>query len=177
VSIDHTVVPVAGADELLTDVVDAAAGGSQVARAAARLSARAAGLDLHEAAARSAVEGRCVVLARHPSGAALAAKWFAPGVATSIHENNGWGVALVVAGTDRYEEWALAEDGTVTLVEARQLGAGDCAWWGEPPHDIHRQEALGDGAVELIVVGAEPRRPLTEYQPTGNTDDQRAAHP
>jgi hypothetical protein len=107
-----------------------------------------------------------VILARHPSGAALAAKWFAPGTRTSIHGNNGWGIAFVVSGRDRYEQWARREDGTVTLIETRHLSAGECVWWGEPPHDIHRQEGLDDGALELIVVGAEPTGPLTEYRTT-----------
>lgn len=164
-STDRAVVAVTGADELLAEVVEAAASGAQLARAGALLRDGAAGLDLGEAAARSVADGRGVVLARHPSGAALAAKWFAPGAATSIHENNGWGIALVVSGSDRYETWALGDTGTVTLVETRELGAGDVLWWGRSPHDIHRQEGIGSGALELIVLGAEPTRPLTEYRP------------
>jgi hypothetical protein len=115
-----------------------------------------------------------VVLARHPSGAALAAKWFAPGAATSIHENNGWGIALVVSGSDRYESWALLGDGTVTLVGSRDLSAGDVVWWERPPGDIHRQEGTGDGALELIVIGAEPTRALAQYRPAAGATAGRA---
>jgi hypothetical protein len=172
-STDRALVPVDGAAELLAQVVEAAADGSRLPDAADVLRATASSLDLRDAAARSAADGRGVVLARHPSGAALAAKWFPPGVPTPIHENNGWGLALVVSGSDRYERWALRDDGTVALVEERRLSAGDCAWWGRPPHDIHRQEGLGAGALELIVVGAEPTAPLAEYRPAAGLEPGR----
>lgn len=164
-SIDRATAAVAGADEVLADVLEAAASGSRLPEAAALLRDRGAILNLGEAAALSAADGRGVVIARHPGGAAIAVRWFAPGAPTSIHENNGWGIALVVSGSDRYETWALGDTGTVTLVETRELGAGDVVWWGRSPHDIHRQEGIGSGALELIVLGAEPTRPLTEYRP------------
>ena len=171
----RAVVAVTGAQELLAEVIGAAGSGAQLPEAAAVLRDGAARLDLDEAAVRSAADGRGVVLARHPCGAALAVKWFAPGAATSIHENNGWGIALLMSGSDRYESWALLDDGTVALVDTRDLSAGDVVWWGPPPADIHRQEGMGDGALELIVIGAEPTRPLTEYRPVAGAVAAEAA--
>jgi predicted metal-dependent enzyme (double-stranded beta helix superfamily) len=154
------VVEVAGARELLEEV--AALATPPVPDATARqrigdLTAAWAGItDLTAAAQRSKDAGQSVVIAHRGDGPLLAARWFEPGAATPIHGHGSWGVAVVVEGRDRYEEWARTPDGGAQLVQVRELREGQCAHWDAPPNDVHRQEGTGGGALELVVLGRPP---------------------
>lgn len=136
-------------------VLEAAVTAASPRQAAQRLRDTAAGLDLRDARAATVAEGRSVVLATHPTGAALALRWFPPGAPTTIHRHGSWGAALVVDGRDRYERFEL-DHGVANLDATLWLEAGDIVWWLDPPHDIHRQAGLDAGALELIVVGTAP---------------------
>lgn len=148
---DRTVVAVAGADEVLAAALDAGAPYG----AARRLRDLAPRLDLRHARDVTTSEGRGVVVAAHPSGAALGLRWFAPGAPTTIHEHGSWGTALVVEGRDRYERFEQA--GATAAVDATfWLEPGDVVWWDGPPGNLHRQEGLDGGALELVLLGAPP---------------------
>jgi hypothetical protein len=103
-----------------------------------------------------------------PGGPVLGLRWFPPGVPTLVHGHAGWGAVYVLDGVDRYERWEPAGDGQAHLAEVRELRVGDTAWFGRPPHDVHRQVGTGDdGAWELVIVGTDPREAShPTYTPT-----------
>jgi ketosteroid isomerase-like protein len=113
-----------------------------------------------------------VRLAGAPDGPALGIKWFPPGQPTDVHGHSGWGAFLVLEGTDRYERWHPTTSGATALGDVRILTAGEAHWFPGPPHDIHRQEGVGTGALELIVLGSPgrplPRHPITEADMSAN---------
>jgi ketosteroid isomerase-like protein len=141
------------------DVLVAALGAGTPRDAARRLRDLAPALDLAEARAASRRDGRGVVVATQ-GDAALAVRWFAPGVATAVHDHGSWGAAVVVDGGDRYERFTVA-DGRAVLDTTFWLEPGDAVWWLDPPGDVHRQQAAEGGATELVLVAA-PRRPAAE---------------
>lgn len=147
----RTMVAVDGAASVLAAAI--AAGTPRAA--AQQLRALASELDLRDASAATVDEGRSVVLATDASGAVLALRWFAPEVPTTIHDHGTWGAALVIDGCDRYERFAR-RGGVAVLDATLWLEAGDVVWWLDPPHDVHRQTGIDGGALELIVLGAEP---------------------
>ena len=154
--IDRPFVPVGGAADVLT----AALGAGSPRDAALRLRDLAPTLDLTEARATSQRDGRAAVVATQGdagTGAALAVRWFAPRVATAIHDHCSWGAAVVVDGRDRYERFTV-HDGRPVLDTTLWLEPGDAVWWLDPPGDVHRQEAAEGGATELVLVAAPPRR-------------------
>ena len=115
--LDRSFVAVGGA----ADVLAAALGAGAPRDAARRLRDLAPTLDLAEARAASRRDGRGVVVATQ-GDAALAVRWFAPGVATAVHDHGSWGAAVVVDGRDRYERFTLV-DGRAVL---------DTTFWLEP---------------------------------------------
>src|SRR5262252_7134569 len=94
---DH--VRIDGADALLDQITAALAGPDMAAgvlgQIGDRLARGAATLDLAAARRTSISSGRSVVIAHRPGGPALAVRWFAPGVPTTIHGHGTWGVAVV----------------------------------------------------------------------------------
>ena len=103
---------------------------------------------------------QAVLLAGGPGSPVLALRWFPGGVPTAVHGHGSWGVATVLEGRDRYERWEHHR-----VAEVTELGPGDAVWWRDPPHDVHRQEGLGRGAFELVVIGCyTPRGQLTAVQ-------------
>jgi predicted metal-dependent enzyme (double-stranded beta helix superfamily)/ketosteroid isomerase-like protein len=150
---DRSFVAVGGAG----DVLVAALGAGSPWDAARRLRDLAPTLDLAEARAASQRDGRGVVVADDAAGV-LAVRWFAPGVATSIHEHGSWGAAVVVDGHDRYERYALRDDGRAAIDTTFWLEPGDAMSWLAPPGDVHRQQAAEGGATELVLVTAPPPR-------------------
>jgi len=162
---DRTVVAVTGADDVLAAALDAG-----TPHDAARLVRHLAPtLDLHRAREATASEGGAVVIATDATGAALAVRWFAPGTPTAIHEHGSWGAALVVEGRDRYE--GFEQVGATAVLDATLwLEPGDVVWWHDPSGDIHRQEGLDDGALELVLLGKPPpdnARTFTEADGVG----------
>ena len=153
--LDRSFVATGGA----ADVLAAALGAGAPRDAARRLRDLAPALDLAEARAASRRDGRGVVVATQ-GDAALAVRWFAPGVATAVHDHGSWGAAVVVDGRDRYERFTVV-DGRAVLDTTFWLEPGDAVWWLDPPGDVHRQQAAEGGATELVLVAA-PRRPAAE---------------
>ena len=152
--LDRSFVAVGGAADVLADALDA----GTPRDAARRLRDRAPTLDLPEARATSRRDGRGVVIATR-GDAALAVRWFAPGVPTAVHDHGSWGAAVVVDGRDRYERFTVL-DGRAALDTTFWLEPGDAVWWLDPPGDVHRQEAAEGGATELVLVAAP--RPAAE---------------
>jgi len=152
--LDRSFVAVGGAADVLADALVAGAPRD----AARRLRDCAPTLDLAEARAASRRDGRGVVIATR-GDAALAVRWFAPGVPTAVHDHGSWGAAVVVDGRDRYERFTVA-DGRAALDTTFWLEPGDAVWWLDPPGDVHRQEAADGGATELVLVAAP--RPAAE---------------
>ena len=155
---DH--VHVDGADALL-DQITAALDGQNPATGVLgqighRLARGAATLDLATARRASISTGRSVVIAHRPGGPALAVRWFAPGVPTTIHGHGTWGVAMVVEGHQVCERWEATGAGRARLAEERELAAGDIIHWAPPPGDVHRQQGARAGALEVIALGGAP---------------------
>ncbi len=151
--IDRSLVTVVGAADVLT----AALGAGSPRDAARRLRDLAPTLDLTEARATAERDGRAVVVAADPkTGGALGVRWFAPGVATPVHDHGCWGAAVVVEGRDRYERFTV-HDGRAVLDTTFWLEPGDVVWWLDPPGDVHRQEAAEGGATELVLIAAPAR--------------------
>jgi predicted metal-dependent enzyme (double-stranded beta helix superfamily) len=121
--------------------------------------------DLTDAAA-TARRRRRLMLADPPGGPLLALLWLGPGVTTGIHGHGSWGVVLVLEGRDRYQCWQPAGGGAARLADVRELRGGDVAWFAGPPGDVHCQQALGEGVLELLLFGRDPRAmPRTTYRP------------
>jgi hypothetical protein len=124
----------------------------------------AATLDLTAARRASMGSGRSVVIAHRPDGPALAVRWFAPGAPTTIHSHGTWGAAVIVEGHQVCERWRPIGSGRAQLAGERELAAGDIIHWGAPPDDVHRQQGVRAGALEVIVLGGAPSEGLV-YAP------------
>src|SRR5499427_2585870 len=155
---DH--VRIDGADALLDQITAALAGPDMptgvLGQIGDRLARGAAALDLATARRASISSGRSVVIAHRPGGPALAVRWFAPGVPTTIHGHGTWGVAVVVEGHQVCERWEATGAGRARLAEEHDLVAGDIIHWGPPPGDVHRQQGARAGALEVIALGGAP---------------------
>jgi hypothetical protein len=112
--------------------------------------------DLGKAKGTSATTGRGVVIVGDGDGAVLAARWFPPNVPTPIHDHGTWGVAVVATGYQLYERWEPTAAGHARLTEEVELAEGDIATWAAPPHDVHRQQGIHGGSLELLVLGSPP---------------------
>lgn len=155
---DH--VRIGGAGALLDQITAALAGQSPATgmpgRIGDRLANGAATLDLAAARRASISSGRSAVIAHRPGGPALAVRWFAPGVPTTIHGHGTWGVAVVVQGHQACERWEATGAGRARLAEEHDLAAGDILHRGPPPGDVHRQQGARAGALEVIALGGAP---------------------
>ena len=78
---------------------------------------------------------------------------------TPVHTHDTWGVICGYQGRDHYEGWERIDDGSkpgharLKPVVDRYMERGDALYWLEHPKDIHRQQALGEPAWELILLG------------------------
>lgn len=112
------------------------------------------------------------VLATSAGGPLLALARFPAHRPTDVHGHHSWGVGLVLSGRERYERWEPDADGSARLAEVRELGPGDTLAFAGPPDDVHRQEALDADAVELLLLGRDPRLlPRAGYAPAGSLVD------
>jgi predicted metal-dependent enzyme (double-stranded beta helix superfamily) len=87
---------------------------------------------------------------------------FPPAAPTPVHNHNSWGVICVIRGRDRHILWAREDDGSqpgraqLRMVESRELGPGDIAWFPDAPADIHSQQGIGADAWELVYFARDP---------------------
>jgi predicted metal-dependent enzyme (double-stranded beta helix superfamily) len=121
--------------------------------------ARAPGLIPEEdLAALHGGEATATVLASDgPEGLTLMlARFTAP---TSVHDHGSWGVACVVQGRDRYQQWERTDNGSeethaeVRMRTEQELGPGDVVTWSGPPRDLHAQQGIDGAAWELVLFG------------------------
>jgi 3-mercaptopropionate dioxygenase len=116
------------------------------------------------------------ILQSDPDGLTLMLGSFSDAEETPVHDHNSWGIACVVQGTDRYRHWRMGDDGRVTILYEKELGAGSFVTWLDPPADIHSQQGIGGTALELVLFGKNvmviPRR---YYDP--QTGEVRTALP
>jgi predicted metal-dependent enzyme (double-stranded beta helix superfamily) len=102
------------------------------------------------------------ILADEPHGPAIMLARFPHEAPTPVHNHNTWGIVYVLNGRDRYERWERLDDGSdpatsrLRLAESRELSAGNIAYIGAPPDDIHRQQGIGGPAWELVLFGRNP---------------------
>lgn len=123
------------------------------------------------------------ILAEQPRGPAIMLARFPHEAPTPVHNHNTWGIVCVLKGRDRYERWERLDDGSdpaksrLRLAESRELSAGDIAYIGAPPDDLHRQQGIGGAAWELVLFGRNPLiGPRTYFDPeTGEVTYDYAA--
>lgn len=172
------VVAARGAEALLADAAELARG-PEYAGIARLLADRLSSIDLSEARRVAIESGRGVILARHSEGSGLALRWFAAGEPTAIHEHGTWGALTIVEGEQRYDRYERTGDGEAELQATHYLRAGDTLWWPTPPGDLHVQEGLSAGALELLFLGGDPDLAPTRHyraRDTANSDVLSAVH-
>ena len=90
---------------------------------------------------------------------ALAIYKFSDERPTPVHTHNTWGVLCGYTGQDHYIQYDRVDDGSeegyaeLKEVVNRVITPGDSVWWLEYPHDIHWQQAVGEPAWELVLLG------------------------
>ena len=90
---------------------------------------------------------------------ALAVSKFSDERPTPVHTHNTWGVICGYTGRDHYIQYDRVDDGSkdgyakLKEVINRVITPGDSVWWLEYPHDIHWQQAVGEPAWELVLMG------------------------
>jgi predicted metal-dependent enzyme (double-stranded beta helix superfamily) len=111
-----------------------------------------------ELAALHGGEATATVLASEgPEGLTLMLACFT--TPTSVHDHGSWGVACVVQGQDRYQEWERMDNGDepthaeVRMRSEQELSPGDVVTWSGPPHDLHAQQGIDGAAWELVLFG------------------------
>ena len=131
---------------------------------------------LHQASAQA------TILGHGPKGSTLMLGRFSAEAPTPVHNHNSWGVICVIRGRDRHILWARQDDGsrpeqaTLRIIETRELGPGDIAWFPDAPGDIHSQQGLGEAAWELVYFGRDPNvRPRLYFDPNSGRVEERAA--
>jgi predicted metal-dependent enzyme (double-stranded beta helix superfamily) len=131
---------------------------------------------LHQASARATILGHA------PKGSTLMLGRFSPEAATPVHNHNSWGVVCVIRGRDRHILWARQDDGSrqgqaqLRMIETRELGPGDVAWFPDVPGDIHSQQGIGEAAWELVYFGRDPNaRSRLYFDPDSGRVEERAA--
>jgi hypothetical protein len=149
------VVGAPGAEAFLAEAAELARG-QAYARIARLLAERVASLDLSEARRVAIESGRGVVIARHADGCGLVLRWFRAGEPTAIHDHGTWGALTVVEGEQRYDRYERIGEAEAELQATHYLRAGDTLWWPTPPGDLHVQEGLSAGALELLFLGGDP---------------------
>jgi len=100
---------------------------------------------------------------------------------TPVHNHNSWGVICVIRGRDRHILWAREDDGSqpgrarVRVVDSRELGPGDVAWFPDVPADIHSQQGIGGDAWELVYFARDPTiRSRLYFDPDRELVEERA---
>jgi len=89
----------------------------------------------------------------------IAAMVWLPGQQTVIHDHVAWCVTGVLQGREHEEIFALADDGSVLRVIARNVNPAGAVCGFAPPGDIHRVRNTGDSvAISLHVYGADISR-------------------
>ncbi|HWK79157.1 MAG TPA: hypothetical protein VNP95_00245 [Thermomicrobiales bacterium] len=91
---------------------------------------------------------------------------------TPVHNHNTWGVAAVIAGTNRYWRWERHDDLSdpdrtdLRLAEVFDHGPGHAVLWGDPPHDWHAQQGVDGVAYEFVFFGRNPNlQPRAYFDP------------
>jgi predicted metal-dependent enzyme (double-stranded beta helix superfamily) len=125
---------------------------------------------------------QATILGYGPKGSTLMLARFSPEAPTPVHNHNSWGVLCVIRGRDRHILWARQDDGSragqaqLRIIQTRELGPGDVAWFPEVPADIHSQQGIGEVAWELVYFGRDPNaRPRLYFDPQGGRVEERAA--
>lgn len=121
-------------------------------------------------------DSTAVVLQTDPDGLTLVLGLFSPKQETPVHDHNSWGIACVVKGQDRYRHWHHDDEGKLKVLYEKVLGPGQFVVWLDPPHDIHSQQGIGDGAVELVLFGKNTMTMARNYY-NPETGDVRSALP
>ena len=131
---------------------------------------------LHQSSAQA------TILGRGPKGSTLMLGRFSAEAPTPVHNHNSWGVLCVIRGRDRHILWARQDDGArpgeaqLGIIETRELGPGDLAWFPDPPGDIHSQQGIGEAAWELVYFGRDPMAlPRLYFDPESGRVEERAA--
>lgn len=103
------------------------------------------------------------ILAQGPDGTGALMLLKLPAEApTPIHNHNTWGVAVVVSGVNRYWRWERRDDlsdphhADLHLANEFEHGSGEYVLWGDPPHDLHAQQGVGEAAYEFVFFGRNP---------------------
>jgi predicted metal-dependent enzyme (double-stranded beta helix superfamily) len=107
---------------------------------------------------------------------------FSPEAPTPVHNHNSWGVICVIRGRDRHILWARQDDRSrpeqarLRIIETRELGPGDVAWFPDVPGDIHSQQGIEETASELVFFGRDPNaRPRLYFDAQSGRVEERAA--
>jgi predicted metal-dependent enzyme (double-stranded beta helix superfamily) len=131
---------------------------------------------LHQSSAQAATLGH------GPKGSTLMLGRFSAEAPTPVHNHNSWGVLCVVRGRDRHILWARQDDGSqagqaqLRIIQTRELGPGDVAWFPDVPGDIHSQQGIGAAAWELVYFGRDPMAlPRLYFDPESGRVEERAA--
>jgi hypothetical protein len=171
--VDRRRISVPGADDTLTAFVATIEGGGPVGIAAARTLA-ASNVNWPAIRADIVDSERAIILAEHPKGPILAARFLDRSTPTAIHAHGHAGAAVVVEGRQRYERFERTGDTTVRLESIHDLTVGDVAWWNDPPDDIHRQTGMG-AAIELVLLAGPPDDDGGHTQEPTHESELRAA--
>jgi predicted metal-dependent enzyme (double-stranded beta helix superfamily) len=121
------------------------------------------------------------ILGHGDAGSTLMLARFPADAPTPVHNHNSWGVICVIRGRDRHILWAREDDGSqpgrarVRIVESRELGPGDLAWFPDAPADIHSQQGIGGDAWELVYFARDPTtRPRLYFDPEHERVEERS---
>jgi predicted metal-dependent enzyme (double-stranded beta helix superfamily) len=125
---------------------------------------------------------QATILGHGPKGSTLMLGRFSPAAPTPVHNHNSWGVICVISGRDRHVLWARQDEGSqpgqasLRIIQTRELGPGDIAWFPDVPGDIHSQQGIGAVASELVFFGRDPNaRPRLYFDPDSGRIEERAA--
>jgi predicted metal-dependent enzyme (double-stranded beta helix superfamily) len=109
------------------------------------------------AGGEAGIPGR--LLYQDPEGAfRLGLGYFAAEKPTPVHSHYRWGVECVVSGQERFTVWERTDPGDqpgkaqLKVISDGQIKRGDVRVWYDPPGNIHRQWAKGDGPVCLVIL-------------------------
>ena len=121
------------------------------------------------------------ILGHGTAGSTLMLGRFPADAPTPIHNHNSWGVICVIRGRDRHILWAREDDGSkpgrarLRVVESRELGPGEIAWFPDAPGDIHSQQGIGGDAWELVYFARDPTtRSRLYFDPDRERVEERA---